>query len=119
MEERAVDDSLFLGAAVFQFQTAYSKGGSELNFGLYSLGTRKLVAGVLLEHGAAMVPVEAPAGQTGNSGGGSLGRRCHSRFARLVLMRPPGASTRRVKRSQFSSLRVTAERAVRVLSLAA
>ena len=31
--------------------------------------------------------VEAPAGQTGNSGGGSLGRRCHSRFARLVLMR--------------------------------
>ncbi|CAE7679015.1 unnamed protein product [Symbiodinium microadriaticum] len=42
MEERAVDDSLFLGAAVFQFQTAYSKGGSELNFGLYSLGTRKL-----------------------------------------------------------------------------
>ncbi|CAJ1459611.1 unnamed protein product [Effrenium voratum] len=34
------EDSLFLGSAFFQFQTAYSKGGSELNFGLYGLGTR-------------------------------------------------------------------------------
>ncbi|CAE7372868.1 unnamed protein product [Symbiodinium natans] len=42
LEKHAEDDALFLGAAVFQFQTAYSKGGTELNFGLYSLGTRKL-----------------------------------------------------------------------------
>lgn len=32
-----VDDH-FLGAVMFQFQTAYEKGGSELNFGLFSLG---------------------------------------------------------------------------------
>mmetsp|Transcript_57831 Transcript_57831/g.108364 ORF Transcript_57831/g.108364 Transcript_57831/m.108364 type:complete len:491 (-) Transcript_57831:384-1856(-) len=42
MDRQAEDNSLFLGAAFFQFQTAYSKGGSELNFGLYSLGNRKL-----------------------------------------------------------------------------
>eukprot|EP00429_Kryptoperidinium_foliaceum_P045318 CAMPEP_0176115146 /NCGR_PEP_ID=MMETSP0120_2-20121206/57825_1 /TAXON_ID=160619 /ORGANISM="Kryptoperidinium foliaceum, Strain CCMP 1326" /LENGTH=651 /DNA_ID=CAMNT_0017449383 /DNA_START=72 /DNA_END=2023 /DNA_ORIENTATION=+ len=28
----------FVGAAFFQFQTAYEKGGSEMNFGLFSLG---------------------------------------------------------------------------------
>jgi len=32
----------FLGAAFFQFQTAHFKGGSELNFGLFRLGSEKL-----------------------------------------------------------------------------
>lgn len=32
----------FLGAAFFQFQSAYDKGGSELNFGMFSLGDRKI-----------------------------------------------------------------------------
>jgi len=31
-----------LGAAFFQFQTAHFKGGSELNFGLFRLGSEKL-----------------------------------------------------------------------------
>jgi len=37
MEASALDGD-FLGAAVFEFQTSYQKGGSELNFGLFSLG---------------------------------------------------------------------------------
>jgi len=35
------EDSVFLGAAFFQFQTAHFKGGAELNFGLFSLGSEK------------------------------------------------------------------------------
>eukprot|EP00490_Sorites_sp_Unknown_P022574 CAMPEP_0114677806 /NCGR_PEP_ID=MMETSP0191-20121206/50974_1 /TAXON_ID=126664 /ORGANISM="Sorites sp." /LENGTH=365 /DNA_ID=CAMNT_0001950913 /DNA_START=32 /DNA_END=1129 /DNA_ORIENTATION=+ len=42
MEEKAKSDKHFLGSAFFQFQTAYSKGGSELNFGLFSIGQRKI-----------------------------------------------------------------------------
>ena len=36
------NSSLFMGACIFQFQTAYWKGGSEMNFGLFSLGTEKI-----------------------------------------------------------------------------
>jgi len=42
MDEKAKTDKYFLGSAFFQFQTAYSKGGSELNFGLFSIGKRKI-----------------------------------------------------------------------------
>mmetsp|Transcript_101142 Transcript_101142/g.179552 ORF Transcript_101142/g.179552 Transcript_101142/m.179552 type:complete len:417 (-) Transcript_101142:25-1275(-) len=42
MQSTAAEGGSFLGAAVFQFQTAYNKGGSELNFGLFSLGRMKL-----------------------------------------------------------------------------
>lgn len=38
MESKAKEDNMFVGAAFFQFQTAYFKGGSEMNFGLFSLG---------------------------------------------------------------------------------
>lgn len=40
--ERAKQDENFLGAATFQFQTAYQKGGSETHFGLFALGKTKL-----------------------------------------------------------------------------
>lgn len=40
--KKAKDDKMFLGAAFFQFQTAYFKGGSEMNFGLFSLGEEEL-----------------------------------------------------------------------------
>merc|ERR1712216_780991 len=36
------DNSYFLGLSVFQFQQAYQKGGSELNFGIFSLGDKKI-----------------------------------------------------------------------------
>lgn len=36
--EAQSDDSHFAGVAFFQFQTAFEKGGSELNFGLFALG---------------------------------------------------------------------------------
>jgi len=42
IEELAEQDPLFLGAAFFQFQVAYFKGGSEMNFGLFGLGDTKL-----------------------------------------------------------------------------
>merc|ERR1712039_410903 len=32
----------FLGAAFFQFQTTYWKGGSEMNFGLFGLGDEQI-----------------------------------------------------------------------------
>merc|ERR1712060_50081 len=32
----------FMGMAFFQFQTAYFKGGSEMNFGLFRLGDRQV-----------------------------------------------------------------------------
>jgi len=42
MQELAEQDPLFLGAAFFQFQVANWKGGAEMNFGLFSLGEKKL-----------------------------------------------------------------------------
>lgn len=42
MHQRASRSEDFLGAAVFQFEAAYWKGGSETNFGLFSLGVQKL-----------------------------------------------------------------------------
>merc|ERR1712012_643906 len=43
MEKLATEEgSNFLGAAFFQFQTAHFKGGSELNFGVFKLGSEKL-----------------------------------------------------------------------------
>jgi len=42
MDQRASDDSTFLGTAFFQFQTTYWKGGSEMNFGLFSLSSEQL-----------------------------------------------------------------------------
>lgn len=42
IEARAAGNDPFMGAAVFQFQTAYWKGGSEMNFGLFSLGKKLL-----------------------------------------------------------------------------
>lgn len=42
MQRRASSSKDFLGVAVFQFETAYWKGGSEMNFGLFSLGVQQL-----------------------------------------------------------------------------
>merc|ERR1712161_107241 len=43
MQRTAEDPSNdFMGAAFFQFQTAHFKGGSELNFGLFQLGSETL-----------------------------------------------------------------------------
>jgi len=42
MQQRASNSEDFLGAAFFQFQTTYWKGGAEMNFGLFSLGTDQL-----------------------------------------------------------------------------
>merc|ERR1712113_307322 len=43
MDESARDlNDPFMGMAFFQFQTAYFKGGSEMNFGLFRLGSRKI-----------------------------------------------------------------------------
>jgi hypothetical protein len=43
MDESAQDKTNpFMGMAFFQFQTAYFKGGSEMNFGLFRLGDRQV-----------------------------------------------------------------------------
>jgi hypothetical protein len=43
MDEFAGEDASFMGHFIFQFQTAYEKGsGSEMNFGLFSLGDEKV-----------------------------------------------------------------------------
>jgi len=43
MDELARDETdPFMGSAFFQFQTAYFKGGSEMNFGLFRLGEREV-----------------------------------------------------------------------------
>merc|ERR1712137_627145 len=42
IERKAKTNDMFLGAAFFQFQTAYFKGGSEMNFGLFRLGDRQV-----------------------------------------------------------------------------
>mmetsp|Transcript_139140 Transcript_139140/g.352799 ORF Transcript_139140/g.352799 Transcript_139140/m.352799 type:complete len:696 (-) Transcript_139140:370-2457(-) len=39
MQQRASNSEDFLGAAFFQFQTTYWKGGAEMNFGLFGLGS--------------------------------------------------------------------------------
>merc|ERR1711920_873289 len=41
-EEARESTSPFMGAAIFQFQAAYFKGGSEMNFGLFRLGDREI-----------------------------------------------------------------------------
>jgi len=41
-EFASANDSLFMGASIFQFQTAYWKGGSEMSFGLFGLGKEKI-----------------------------------------------------------------------------
>jgi len=50
----------FLGMAFFQFQTAYFKGGSEMNFGLFRFGNKKLgETGDICDqgHGCKKLPV--------------------------------------------------------------
>jgi len=42
MQEHASEGSAFLGAAFFQFQTTYWKGGAEKNFGLFGLGETQI-----------------------------------------------------------------------------
>jgi len=42
MQDFASQGDEFLGAAVFQFQTGYWKGGAEMNFGLFSLGDEQI-----------------------------------------------------------------------------
>merc|ERR1719499_1435974 len=42
MHLHAMKGESFLGAAFFQFQTAYWKGGSEMNFGLFGLGEKQI-----------------------------------------------------------------------------
>jgi len=43
MDKFAIEDESFMGYFIFQFQTAYEKGtGSEMNYGLFSLGDEKV-----------------------------------------------------------------------------
>eukprot|EP00437_Effrenium_voratum_P023059 CAMPEP_0181413742 /NCGR_PEP_ID=MMETSP1110-20121109/9134_1 /TAXON_ID=174948 /ORGANISM="Symbiodinium sp., Strain CCMP421" /LENGTH=463 /DNA_ID=CAMNT_0023536575 /DNA_START=48 /DNA_END=1439 /DNA_ORIENTATION=- len=42
MAELANSSDPFVGATIFQFQTAYWKGGSEMSFGLFGLGKEKV-----------------------------------------------------------------------------
>merc|ERR1712079_516170 len=42
MQEHALESDSFLGAAFFQFQTTYWKGGAEMNFGLFGLGEEQI-----------------------------------------------------------------------------
>jgi len=42
MDKLAASNVGFAGVNMFQFQTAYAKGGSELHFGIFSLGNQKL-----------------------------------------------------------------------------
>merc|ERR1719221_1030400 len=42
MQREAEEGGAFIGVSFFQFQTAYFKGGSELNFGLFELKTEKV-----------------------------------------------------------------------------
>merc|ERR1739844_707106 len=58
MQELAAESDSFLGAAFFQFQTAYWKGGSEMNFGLFGLGEEKIgETGEVCENGCHKWPV--------------------------------------------------------------
>merc|ERR1711920_483224 len=42
MQTHAAESNSFLGAAIFQFQTTYWKGGAEMNFGLFGLGEEQI-----------------------------------------------------------------------------
>lgn len=42
IDRKSKENDMFLGAGFFQFQTAYFKGGSETNFGLFALGKQVL-----------------------------------------------------------------------------
>merc|ERR1712051_109061 len=42
MQAQALGSDAFLGAAFFQFQTTYWKGGAEMNFGLFGLGEEQI-----------------------------------------------------------------------------
>lgn len=42
MHEYAESGNGFMGTFFFQFQTAYQKGGAELNFGMFGLGEEML-----------------------------------------------------------------------------
>merc|ERR1711997_371599 len=55
MDESARDQTNpFMGMAFFQFQTAYFKGGSEMNFGLFRLGDRQIAeTGEICDKGMA------------------------------------------------------------------
>merc|ERR1712156_1371577 len=48
----------FIGAAMFQFQTTYWKGGAEMNFGLFGLGEEQIgETGEVCENGCRSWPV--------------------------------------------------------------
>jgi len=55
MDELARDKTNpFMGMAFFQFQTAYFKGGSEMNFGLFRLGDQQIAeTGNICDKGVA------------------------------------------------------------------
>merc|ERR1712038_1018385 len=58
MQEYAAESDLFLGAAFFQFQTTYWKGGAEMNFGLFGLGDEQIgETGEVCEAGCRTWPV--------------------------------------------------------------
>merc|ERR1740123_758690 len=58
MQAHALGNEAFLGAAFFQFQTTYWKGGAEMNFGLFGLGEEKIgETGEVCELGCRTWPV--------------------------------------------------------------
>merc|ERR1719330_1196557 len=58
MQAYAVGSDSFLGAAFFQFQTTYWKGGAEMNFGLFGLGDDQIgETGEVCELGCRTWPV--------------------------------------------------------------
>merc|ERR1719330_276263 len=58
MQAFAVGSESFLGAAFFQFQTTYWKGGAEMNFGLFGLGEEQIgETGEVCEMGCRAWPV--------------------------------------------------------------
>merc|ERR1712051_993289 len=58
MQSHALEDDAFLGAAFFQFQTTYWKGGAEMNFGLFGLGDEQIgETGEVCELGCRKWPV--------------------------------------------------------------
>merc|ERR1712051_71759 len=58
MQSHALEDDAFLGAAFFQFQTTYWKGGAEMNFGLFGLGDEQIgETGEVCEQGCRTWPV--------------------------------------------------------------
>merc|ERR1712045_177562 len=58
MQTHAAENNSFLGAAFFQFQTTYWKGGAEMNFGLFGLGEEQIgETGEVCENGCRSWPV--------------------------------------------------------------